>query len=128
MPHLDVHALDSDLAGREAALIAGLTEAVVSVYGDWARPLVVVRLIGLPAGRWGIGGQVVAAPSPAVTFGINEKALGRPDAPAILAGLAAEVTNAIGTVVGPHVRDGVTIEFVAQSDARFAVGGKLGAP
>jgi phenylpyruvate tautomerase PptA (4-oxalocrotonate tautomerase family) len=125
VPHLDVYASESDLAGREEALIGGLTEAVVAVYGEWARPAVVVRLIGLPAGRWGIGGHVVAEPAPGVTFGINEKALARPDAATILAGLAAGVTDAIAGVVGERVRDGVTIDFVAQADERFAAGGAI---
>lgn len=123
MPHLDVYALESDLAGREEALIGGLTEAVVAVYGEWARAIAVVRLIGLPAGRWGIGGKPVAAPAPSVTFGINEKALARPDAAAIVAGLAAGVTGALAEVIGEHVRDGVTIDFVGQADDRFAAGG-----
>jgi phenylpyruvate tautomerase PptA (4-oxalocrotonate tautomerase family) len=74
VPHLDVYALEADLAGREEALIGGLTEAVVAVYGEWARESVVVRLIGLPPGRWGIGGQPAANPAPSVAFGINEKA------------------------------------------------------
>ena len=126
MPHLDVYALETDLAGREQALIEGLTEAVVAVYGEWARAIAVVRLIGLPAGRWGIGGRVAASPAPSVTFNINEKALARPDAAAILAGLAGSVTAAIGTAMGDHVRDDVTIEFVGQSESRIAVGGKLG--
>ena len=50
--------LESELAGRETPLIATLTEAVVAVYGEWAREIVEVRLIGVPAGRWGIGGVV----------------------------------------------------------------------
>jgi phenylpyruvate tautomerase PptA (4-oxalocrotonate tautomerase family) len=125
VPHLDVYALEADLAGREEALIGGLTEAVVAVYGEWARESVVVRLIGLPPGRWGIGGQPAANPAPSVAFGINEKALARPDAATILAGLAATVTDAIAAVVGEQVRAGVTIEFTAQAEARLAVGGVI---
>jgi hypothetical protein len=37
MPHVTLHALDEDLAGREPSLIKHLTNAVVSVYGEWAR-------------------------------------------------------------------------------------------
>lgn len=48
MPHLTVHALESDLSGRESALIEALTDAVVAVYGEWAREIAVVHLIGLP--------------------------------------------------------------------------------
>jgi phenylpyruvate tautomerase PptA (4-oxalocrotonate tautomerase family) len=123
VPHLDVYALESDLAGREEALIGGLTEAVVAVYGEWARAIAVVRLIGLPAGRWGIGGKPAVAPAPSVTFGINEKALARPDAAAIVAGLATGVTDALAEVIGEHVRDGVTIDFVGQAAELSAAGG-----
>ncbi|MEV6849503.1 hypothetical protein [Actinoplanes sp. NPDC051411] len=126
MPHLDVYTLDSDLTGREDTLIDGLTSAVAAVYGEWARPSVVVRLIGLPAGRWGIGGRPAAAPAPSVTFGIRGDALDRPDAAAILSGLAASVTDAIVTVLGERHRDGTTVEFVPQRPDRIAVGGKLG--
>ena len=51
MPHLTVHVLEEDLAGRETQLIGGLTDAIVAVYGDWARDIAVVHLIGLPASR-----------------------------------------------------------------------------
>jgi hypothetical protein len=49
MPHLTVVALEDDLVGREAALAAALTDAVVQVYGDWARPLVNIQLVGYRA-------------------------------------------------------------------------------
>jgi phenylpyruvate tautomerase PptA (4-oxalocrotonate tautomerase family) len=80
MPHLTVHVMESDLAGREKNLIKELTDAVVTVYGDWARSIVVVQLIGLPATRWGVGGKPASAPAPRVTFGIKEAAFSRPDA------------------------------------------------
>ena len=81
MPHLTVHALEGDLAGREAALAAALTDSIAAVYGEWARELVTVQLIGsltdatasvfgeqtrarttvelvaTPAGRTGVGGR-----------------------------------------------------------------------
>ena len=44
MPHLSVHVLESDLNGRETALIRKLTDAVVAVYGEWARSIAVVQL------------------------------------------------------------------------------------
>ena len=88
MPHLSVHVLESDLAGREAALIGKLTDAIVDVYGEWARDLAVVHLIGLPPSRWGIGGAPAEAPAPSVTFGIREAAFGRPDADELVARLA----------------------------------------
>jgi hypothetical protein len=58
MPHLMVHANESDLTGREDELISALTDAVVAAYGEWARDIAVVQMIGLPAGRSGVGGKV----------------------------------------------------------------------
>src|SRR6187551_2192628 len=100
MPHLLVHALESDLDGREGDLIAALTDAVVAVYGDWARDIAVVQLLGFPAGRWGIGGKPAEAPAPRVLFGIRDGVFSRPDAAELLGGLAAGVTDAIAGVVG----------------------------
>jgi phenylpyruvate tautomerase PptA (4-oxalocrotonate tautomerase family) len=117
MPHLTVHASESDLAGREADLIGKLTEAVVAVYGEWAREIAVVRLVGVPAGRWGIGGKPAEAPPPAVTFGIRATVFDRPDATDLLSRLTAGVTDAVAAVLGERVRPGVTVEFVGTPDA-----------
>ena len=127
MPHLTVHVLESELAGREAPLIATLTEAVVAVYGEWAREIVEVRLIGVPAGRWGIGGKPAADPAPSVTFGIKEGAFHRPDTPEIVAGLIAGVTDAIVAVCGERVRSGVSVELVGAPDGRSGIGGVVAA-
>ena len=123
MPHLTVHALESDLQGREVDLIAELTEAVVSVYGEWAREIAVVRLVGVPAGRWGVGGRAAPSPAPAITFGIREAAFARPDAESIVARLVAGVTDAVVTVVGERVRPGLTVELVGTAVGRTGVGG-----
>ena len=125
MPHLSVHVLESDLAGRETALIDKLTDAVVAVYGEWARPIADVRLIGLPPHRWGIGGTPAQAPSPSVTFGIREAAFTRPDADEIVARLVAAVTDAVVEVFGERVRAGVTVELVATPAGRTAIGGVI---
>jgi phenylpyruvate tautomerase PptA (4-oxalocrotonate tautomerase family) len=128
VPHLIVHALESDLAGREADLIAALTEAVVAVYGDWAREIAQVRLVGVPAGRWGIGGRPAASPAPAVTFGIRESVFDRPDAAEVLGRLTAGITDAVVAVVGERVRPGVTVDFVGEPAGRAGVGGALRHP
>ncbi|WP_433381941.1 hypothetical protein ACQPZX_18015 [Actinoplanes sp. CA-142083] len=122
MPHLTVHALESDLAGREPELIAALTDAVVAVYGDWAREIAEVLLIGVPENRWGTAGS---APAPRVTFGIRAGVFDRPDAAEVLSRLAAAVTDAVAAAVGEQVRAGVTVEFVGSPDGRTAVGGVL---
>jgi phenylpyruvate tautomerase PptA (4-oxalocrotonate tautomerase family) len=123
MPHLTAYLPENDLAGREAELIGGLTEAVVAVYGEWARAIADVRLIGLPAGRWSVGGRPATAPS--VTFGIREAVFRRPDAADITARLVAAVTDAVVTVFGEPVRAGVTVELVATPPGRTAVGGVI---
>ncbi|MEU9792187.1 hypothetical protein AB0E27_16460 [Streptomyces sparsogenes] len=128
MPHLTVHVLESDLAGRENDLIEALTDAVVAVYGEWARGIVDVRLIGLPAGRWGIGGKPAEAPAPSVTFGIKEAAFSRPDAEQIVARLISGVTDAVVAVFGERVRSGVSVELVGTPAGRSGIGGVLVAP
>ncbi|NKQ53254.1 hypothetical protein HFP15_10200 [Amycolatopsis sp. K13G38] len=123
MPHLDVHVLENDLAGRETELIKKLTDAVATVYGDWARSIAVVRLIGIPPNRWGIGGEPAQAPAPGVTFGIKEVAFGRPDADDLVARLVSGVTDALVDVFGERVRSGVTVELVGTPAGRSGVGG-----
>jgi phenylpyruvate tautomerase PptA (4-oxalocrotonate tautomerase family) len=125
MPHLTVHALESDLAGREGALISGLTDAVVAVYGGWAREVAEVLLVGVPAGRWGIGGNVADQPSPRVTFGIRAGVFDRPDAADVLGRLTAGVTDAVAAAVGEHVRAGTVVAFVGEPAGRTGVGGSL---
>jgi phenylpyruvate tautomerase PptA (4-oxalocrotonate tautomerase family) len=73
MPHVTLYALEADLAGREPAAIGHLTDAVVSVYGEWARGSVDVRLIGVPAGRWARGGVPIETAAPSVTFGMHRR-------------------------------------------------------
>lgn len=128
MPHLTVHALEDDLAGRETAAIEQLTDAVVAVYGDWARDTVDIRLVGVPHGRWGIGGKIADSPAPSVTFGIRAAAFERPDAGETTARLVSGVTDAIASVFGEQVRPGVTVDLVAVPAERTGVGGVLPAP
>ena len=64
------------------------------VYGEWARPLVAVRLDGVPSGRWAVGGTVVDATGPEVTFGIRASALARADGTGIARRLVAGITDA----------------------------------
>ncbi|SHN44224.1 hypothetical protein [Cryptosporangium aurantiacum] len=101
---------------------------VVAVYGDWAREIAVVQLLGFPAGRWGLGGKPVEAPAPRVAFGIRDGVFSRPDAADLLGRLAAGVSDAIAGVVGERVRAGVTVEFVGAPDGRTAVAGTLVTP
>jgi phenylpyruvate tautomerase PptA (4-oxalocrotonate tautomerase family) len=126
MPHLTVSATESQLSGREAALITALTDAVVAVYGEWARPLVVVHLIAVPDGRWAVGGRIVDADAaPEVRFGIRAGALTRPDGDDIARRLVAAVTDAVAGALGEQLRAAVLVELVPQPDDRIGVGGTL---
>ncbi len=125
MPHLIVYASEGELEGREAEVITALTDAVVAVYGEWARAIAVVQLIGMPPGRWGVGGKAAAAPAPRVTFGIKAAAFDRPDAEEIVAGLVARVTDALVAVFGERIRPDVVVELVGTPAGRSGVGGEI---
>jgi phenylpyruvate tautomerase PptA (4-oxalocrotonate tautomerase family) len=125
MPHVTARLPEVLLAGHEPELITALTDAVVQVYGEWARGLVVVHLDGMPRGRWGIGGQAVDDAAPAITFGIREAALARPDGKGIAVRLVAGLTDAMAAVLGEQVRGGTTVELVATPEGRSGLGGVI---
>jgi phenylpyruvate tautomerase PptA (4-oxalocrotonate tautomerase family) len=125
MPHVTLHALEHELAGREPALIAELTDAVVSVYGEWARSSVDVRLIGIPAGRWARGGAAVTTAAPSVTFGLREEVFAREDAAGVVARLVSAFTDAVTAVFGDECRDDVLVELVGQPTSRSGLGGRV---
>jgi phenylpyruvate tautomerase PptA (4-oxalocrotonate tautomerase family) len=125
MPHVTLYALEEELAGREPELIGELTGAVVAVYGEWARPSVDVRLIGIPAGRWARGGAAVATAAPSVTFGMREDVFAREDAPSVVARLVTALTDAVTAVFGDGCRDEVLVELVGQPTSRSGLGGKV---
>ncbi|WP_344015458.1 hypothetical protein [Streptomyces thermospinosisporus] len=117
-----MHLPENRLAGNEPALIAALTDAVVGVYGDWARDLVGVRLAGVPAGRFGQGGKAVDTCA-SVVLGVRAGVFDRPDAAEITARLGAALTDAITRVLGDDFRAGATVELVASRPERTFVGG-----
>jgi phenylpyruvate tautomerase PptA (4-oxalocrotonate tautomerase family) len=125
MPHLKACVPEAQLAGRESALITALTDAVVQVYGEWARDLVVVHLDGIPQGRWGIGGRAADDAAPAITFGIRETALTRPNGNEIAARLVAGLTDAVVSVLGERARGGTSVELVATPEGRSGLGGTI---
>jgi phenylpyruvate tautomerase PptA (4-oxalocrotonate tautomerase family) len=125
MPHLTARVPEAQLAGHESALITALTDAVVEVYGEWARDIVVVHLDGIPQGRWGIGGMAADGAAPALTFGIREAALTRPGGGEVAARLVAELTDAIASVLGEQTRSGTSIELVATPEGRTGIGGAI---
>ncbi|KUL41328.1 tautomerase family protein [Actinoplanes awajinensis] len=125
MPHVMLHALEQQLAGREPAIIAALTDAVVSVYGEWARPSVDVRLVGIPAGRWARGGVPIETAAPSLTFGMREEVFARDDAARVVAQLVTAFTEAVTTVFGAEHRDDVLVELVGQPTSRSGLGGTV---
>ncbi|CAL9673052.1 4-oxalocrotonate tautomerase family protein [Streptomyces sp. NPDC057340] len=126
MPHLTVHLPEHRLTGNEPGLIAALTDAVVDVYGDWARDLVGIRLAGVPAGRFAQGGKAVDT-SASVILGVRAGLFDLPDADQITARLGAALTDAIVRVVGDDIRAGTVVELVASPPERTFVGGALAA-
>jgi phenylpyruvate tautomerase PptA (4-oxalocrotonate tautomerase family) len=125
MPHLTARVPEAQLAGREPALITALTDAVVAVYGEWARDIVVVQLDGVPRGRWGIGGRAADDAAPAITFGIREAALTRPGGNEVAARLVAGLTDAVASVLGEQTRSGTSVELVATPEGRTGIGGQI---
>ena len=125
MPHLTARVPEAQLAGHEPALITALTDAVVQVYGERARDLVVVHLDGVPQGRWGIGGRAADDAAPAITFGIREAALTRPGGNEIAARLVAGLTDAVASVLGEQTRSGTSVELAATPEGRAGLGGAI---
>lgn len=126
MPHLTVHVPDNRLTGRESGLVTALTEAVVGVYGEWARDLVAIRLDGVPAGRLAQGGAAVDT-CVSVTLGVRAGLFDRPDAAAITARLGATLTDAVVAALGEDLRAGTTVELVPSPPERTFVGGTAAA-
>ncbi|MFD5222941.1 4-oxalocrotonate tautomerase family protein [Streptomyces tendae] len=124
MPHLTVHLPENRLTGKEPLLVAALTDAVVDVYGEWARDLVVIRLAGVPAGRCAVGGKAVDTAA-SVVLGVRAGLFDRPDADRMTAGLGAALTDAVTRVVGEDLRAGTMVELVASPPERTFVGGAL---
>lgn len=122
MPHLTAHLPEDKLAGNESALVTALTEAIVGVYGEWARELAGIRLSGVPAGRFARGGKAVDT-DVSLVMGVRAAAFERPDAAEISANLATALTDAVTTVLGEDVRPGTTVELVASPQERTFVAG-----
>ncbi|MFK0158212.1 4-oxalocrotonate tautomerase family protein [Streptomyces sp. NPDC090499] len=124
MPHLTVHLPETRLTGKEPVLVAALTDAVVDVYGEWARDLVSIRLAGVPAGRYAQGGKAVDT-NASVILGVRAGVFDRPDAARITERLGAGLTEAIARVVGDDLRAGTMVELVASPPDRTFLGGVL---
>src|SRR3954447_9919802 len=111
VPHLTVHLPENRLTGKEPELVTALTEAIVDVYGEWARDLVSIRLAGVPADRFAQGGKAVDT-NASVILGIRAGVFDRPDAAQIVARFGAALTDAITRVLGEELRAGTMVELV----------------
>lgn len=118
MPHVTLYALEEELAGRESGLIDELTTAVASVYGEWARGSVDVRLVGIPVGRWAWRAVAVTTVAPSVTFGLREEVFARDDADRVIAQLVSAFKDAVAAIFGDRCRDHVLVELVGQPTSR----------
>ena len=123
MPHFNVHMFEEALDGEvEPATIRALTEALVDVYGERARELVVVEIFGIPRHRWGIGGAPATEHRPTVTLHMREPALHLvDDAPGRL---IASITDAMAGVLGDGVRDLLAVTIVGMPTGRSGVAGQ----
>jgi phenylpyruvate tautomerase PptA (4-oxalocrotonate tautomerase family) len=125
MPHFSMHVQEEALDGAvEGALILALTEAVVRVYGERARPLAVVELFGVPRERWGAGGTV--APEgvwPVVTLNMREPALAPETAEAAPARLINAITDGLVGVFGEDVRANASVQIIGIPTGRSGVAG-----
>ncbi|MFB4196551.1 hypothetical protein [Streptomyces carpaticus] len=126
MPHYQVH-LDEDQLDSTTGprLIAELTEAVVSVYGEFFRPLVAIDLLGIPSGRRGLGGVVATENAPSVTLHLREAAFSHPDHPRAPERMIAAITDAVTAVYGEEVRPRVGVRLVGIPAGRSGQGGEV---
>ena len=111
MPHLTARVPEARLAGHERALITALTDAVVQVYGEWARELVVVHLDGVPQGRRARD-----------TAGARQD---RPGGGEVAARLVSGLTDAVASVLGEQARSGTSVELAAAAEGRTGIGGTI---
>jgi phenylpyruvate tautomerase PptA (4-oxalocrotonate tautomerase family) len=121
VPHLQVRVVEDELGeGVPARLIATMTDAVASVYGEWVRPDAVVEVIGVPRERWGVGGVPGAAVAPQVVLTTREQAL---QAPGGAPRLIGAITAAVGELFGDRARAAAGVVLVGVPEGRSGVGG-----
>lgn len=126
MPHFSVQMFDELLDGTvESRTIRALTDAVVRVYGEQARPLAVVELFGIPRHRWGSGGVPAGENAPIVTLNMRETALNRPTIDDAPARLITSITDGMVEVFGEHAREHVNVLIVGIPAGRSGVGGDV---
>lgn len=126
MPHFTVHLcadlLDDDSAGR---VIHQLTEAVAGVAGEWARPLVVVELFGVPRAHWGIGGTQTTEDVANVTLTVRDRAFDNSVLPNAAARFIATCTDAMVAALGEPIRKNLNVLTIGVPSGRSGTGGEV---
>jgi phenylpyruvate tautomerase PptA (4-oxalocrotonate tautomerase family) len=124
VPHFNVHMFEEALDGEvEPATIRALTDALVEVYGERARELAVVEILGIPRHRWGIGGTPAVEHRPTVTLHLREPAIHLvDDAPERL---IAAITDAMARVLGDDIRAHLAVTIVGIPTGRSGVAGQV---
>lgn len=126
VPHFNVQVLEEMLDGEvETRIIRALTDAVVRVYGDAARPLVVIELFGVPRHRWGAGGVPAPQTSAIASLNMRESALHLPAIDDPPARLIASITDALAGVFGDGVREHLNVLVIGIPAGRSGVGGEV---
>ncbi|MFE2725682.1 hypothetical protein [Kitasatospora sp. NPDC059327] len=126
MPHFSLHIREETLDGTiEPQLIGALTDAVAAVFGDGARPLVGVELIGVPQNRRGSGGVPTDRPDPRVTLSMREAALRLDHVPDATARLIAATYDALAGVLGEEIRPRTVVTVVGVPQGSSGAGGEL---
>jgi phenylpyruvate tautomerase PptA (4-oxalocrotonate tautomerase family) len=124
VPHFNVHMFEEALDGEvEPATIRALTDALVEVYGERARELAVVEILGIPRHRCGIGGTPAVEHRPTVTLHLREPAIHLvDDAPERL---IAAITDAMARVLGDDIRAHLAVTIVGIPTGRSGVAGQV---
>ncbi|MFF8193253.1 4-oxalocrotonate tautomerase family protein [Streptomyces bobili] len=126
MPHYTVHIGEEALDGKvEPQLIAALTDAVGSVFGERLRTLVGVDLIGIPRHRRGIGGLPTGQAAPLITLSMREAAYHLPEIPDAPARLIAATADAMASVLGEDIREHTIVSIEGVPAGRTGVAGQV---
>lgn len=129
MPHFHVRVHEEELDGEvEGRLVRSLTEALVKVYGERARPMAVVEILGIPGHRWGVGGVPGGVHAPVVSLHVREAALNVPGIDDAPGRLIRAITDAVAGACGESVRNRVGVQIVGVPAGRSGVGGEVDPP
>jgi len=62
MPLVDIHVLEGVFSASEKQnMISKITDAMVAIEGETMRGVTWVRILDVPSGQWGIGGQALTS-------------------------------------------------------------------